>query len=80
MRRSANWLIANRRRETPFLNVFKTVRNAAIDIHRREQRDRKLSESLFNGYLPPAKSTDPQSELLSAERDQILRQAIDNLS
>jgi RNA polymerase sigma factor (sigma-70 family) len=35
---------------------------------------------LFNGYLPPAKSTDPQSELLSAERDQILRQAIDNLS
>lgn len=60
--------------------VFKTVRNAAIDIHRRKQRDRKLSESLFNGYLPPAKSTDPQSELLSAERDQILRQAIDNLS
>ena len=60
--------------------VFKTVRNAAIDIHRRERRDRKLSESLFNGYLPPAKPTDPQSELLSAERDQILRQAIDNLS
>ena len=60
--------------------VFKTVRNAAIDIHRGERRDRKLSESLFNGYLPPAQPTDPQSELLSAERDQILRQALDNLS
>jgi RNA polymerase sigma factor (sigma-70 family) len=60
--------------------VFKTVRNSAIDIHRREQRDRTLSESLFNGYIPRAKPTDPQSELLSAERDQILRQAIDNLS
>jgi len=59
--------------------VFKTVRHSAIDIHRREQRGQKLSESLFNGFIPSEESVDPAGEILNKERDLILRKAIDNL-
>ncbi len=55
------------------------MRHAAIDIQRARRRDRQLSESLFNGYTPPTQETDPQIHLLSKERNQILREAIENL-
>jgi RNA polymerase sigma-70 factor (ECF subfamily) len=59
--------------------VFKTLRHAAIDIQRKEQRGQKLSESLFNGFIPSQESVDPADKVLNKERDLILRKAIDNL-
>ena len=64
----------------PVPYVFKAVRNAAIDMQRSRRRDQQLSASLFNGYIPPPQETDPQIHLLTKERDQILRKAIENLS
>lgn len=63
----------------PVPYVFKAVRHAAIDIRRKQRRAQHLSVSLFNGYCPPAEQSDPQLHLLSKERDQILRIAINNL-
>ncbi len=63
----------------PVPYVFKAVRHAAIDIQRARRRDQQLSASLFNGFSPPPKATDPQIQLLTKERDQILREAIENL-
>ena len=60
--------------------VFKSVRNAAIDMTRKNQRDTKLNDSLINGFLPPvAKPTEPPEKLLTKERHELLRSAIDSL-
>ena len=63
----------------PVPYVFKVVRNAAIDMQRSRRRDQQVSTSLFNGYSPQPKEMDPQFHLLTKERDQILRKAIENL-
>ena len=63
----------------PVAYVFTAVRNASIDAHRRVKRQNRLSESIFNGYTPPAQAS-PDDGILTAERDRILRRAIDGLS
>ncbi len=60
--------------------VFMTVRNSAIDLQRKANRQKKLADSLFNGYSPPANhSMSPPQDMLTRERDQILRDAIETL-
>ena len=61
--------------------VFRAVRNASIDSRRRQSRNQKFHESIFNGYIPPSESTfeNPDTRVLTAERNQILRKAIDEL-
>ncbi len=60
--------------------VFKSVRNAAIDTTRKNRRDTKLNDSLINGYLPPAaQPSEPPDNLLTKERHELLRNAIDSL-
>lgn len=57
--------------------VFRTVRNVAIDHQRSGAKQRQAAESIFNGYVPPpAKTEAPPDDLLTSERDQILRCAI----
>ncbi len=62
--------------------VYRCVRNASIDAHRRRRNQNSVAETIFNGFLPPpaAKFDNPDSRILTAERDQILRQAIDELA
>lgn len=60
--------------------VFAAVRNAAIDASRRDAHQRKTMESVFNGFVPPtAASAEPHEDVLTAERDAILRRAIETL-
>ena len=60
--------------------VFAAVRNAAIDVSRRVSTEKQTMESMFNGYIPPtATSDDPGANVLTAERDQILRLAVESL-
>ncbi len=61
--------------------VYCSVRNAARDVGRRLGRGNRLSESIFNGYVPPirAEIEDPGDQLLTRERDQIIRYAINQL-
>ena len=62
--------------------VFRSVRNSAIDTKRKDGRTQRVHETIYNGYIPPASSKfeDPDARVLTAERDQILRQAIDELA
>lgn len=60
--------------------VYISVRNAAIDLQRKTQRRSELSESLFNGYAPlTSKHDNPAADLLTKERDQMLRDAVQEL-
>jgi RNA polymerase sigma factor (sigma-70 family) len=60
--------------------VYKSVRNAAIDSTRKNRRDIKLNDSLINGFMPPASQpTEPPDDLMTKERHQLLRQAINSL-
>lgn len=59
--------------------VFASVRNASRDAVRSSRRASEVRETIFNGFLPPEASANPADDLLTAERDQILRAAIDNL-
>jgi len=60
--------------------VFAAVRNAAIDVSRRTSTDRQAMESIFNGYVPPARAADnPDAKALTVERDRILREAVESL-
>ena len=63
----------------PVPYLFQAVRHAAIDIQRGRRRDQRISTSLFNGYNPPRQQTDPQINMLTKERDQIIRSAIEKL-
>jgi len=60
--------------------VFRSVRNSAIDLQRSDQRQKKLSESLFAEYRLREHPSTPPEQLLTKERDGLLRDAIDQLS
>lgn len=57
--------------------VYKTVRNCSIDLTRSNQRRRKLSEVLFAATVHH--SVSPVSGLMTEERNEILKSAIDEL-
>ena len=59
--------------------VFAAVRNASRDAVRHRRVRSEMTESLFNGYQPPEPSDDPADDVLTKERDQILRTAVDEL-
>ena len=61
--------------------VFSSVRNAARDVQRRQGRGSRITESIFNGYVPPKELDieNPSNQLLTQERDQIIRRAINEL-
>ena len=60
--------------------VFAAVRNAAIDMGRRASTEQRTLDSIFNGYLSPTPpADDPDAIALTAERDRILRQAVESL-
>lgn len=59
--------------------VFASVRNASRDAIRSSRRATEVRETIFNGYVPPETSANPADDLLTAERDQILRSAVNNL-
>jgi len=59
--------------------VFASVRNASRDAVRFSKRSSEFRETIFNGYMPPETSANPADDLLTAERDQILRSAVDHL-
>ena len=60
--------------------VYAAVRNAAIDAGRHAASQQQTIESIFNGYAPAAVAADgPADDVLTAERDQVLRQAVEAL-
>jgi len=59
--------------------VFATVRNSAIDLRRGQRRHSRFAVSLFNSHPTPSATSETDDLLLNSERDQILRQAIDEL-
>ncbi|MEZ6061958.1 MAG: sigma-70 family RNA polymerase sigma factor [Planctomycetaceae bacterium] len=64
----------------PVNYVFAAVRNAARDAVQADRRVSKLRESIFNSHFDcPAAETAPADGLLTEERDQILRSAVENL-
>ena len=57
--------------------VYASVRNAARDVRRADRRNTKTNESIFNGVARPIRDeATPDHLLLTAERDEILREAI----
>ena len=60
--------------------VFRCVRNCAVDLQRTQQRQRRLGESLFESVQQFDSSLSPSDSLLTAERAEILRVAIDGLA
>lgn len=61
--------------------VFKSVKNAAIDLLRSKQRNSQMSDSLFNGYYPIDRVCDaPETNLLNEESNRLLREAVDQLA
>lgn len=59
--------------------VYKSVRNAALDLRRKDSRNAQLKDSLINGFRPQAAATRPDELLLTKERHEILRKAIGQL-
>lgn len=59
--------------------VFAAVRNASRDAVRHRRVRAELTESLFNGYQSPEQADNPADDVLTRERDQILRSAVDGL-
>lgn len=59
--------------------VYVAVRNASRDAVRNRRARTELTESLFNGYSAPEQTGNPASDLLTEERDDQLRQAVDGL-
>jgi RNA polymerase sigma-70 factor (ECF subfamily) len=59
--------------------VFRAVRNSAIDLHRADTRKRNLGESLFAEFRSGDAVDGPPERLLTKERDELLKQAIDKL-
>lgn len=61
--------------------VYAAVRNAAVDLRRSQQRSDRLRDSLYNGFAGDGVSQQaPAEELLTAERDELLRDAVDGLA
>ncbi len=59
--------------------VFAAVRNSAIDLRRRQRRHARFASSLFSSPVTPVAESKADELVLTSERDQILRQAIDEL-
>lgn len=60
--------------------MFAAVRNAGRDILRSSRLAAERRETIFAEFVPTADSrATPQDDLLTAERDEILRLAIDEL-
>ena len=60
--------------------VFAAVRNAARDSVRSKQRASDVRETIFNGFVSAdGTSREPVDGMLTTERDQILRSAVDDL-
>ena len=61
--------------------VYRSVRNAAIDLCRKDQVRRRVSTALFASYQAndSKRSTDPKQEILTKETHQQLRETIDAL-
>jgi len=60
--------------------VFRCVRNCAIDLQRNRQRQNRLGESLFESYQQIDSNPSPTDTLLTEERAELLRVAIDGLA
>ena len=60
--------------------VFRCVRNCAIDLQRKQLNRKRLSESLFEGIRQTDTAPSPADSLLTEERAEILRAAIDELA
>jgi len=56
------------------------VRNSAIDLHRRQKRHDRVAETLFDTRADRRTAPQPNDSLLTAERDQLLRNAIEALA
>lgn len=60
--------------------VFRCVRNCAIDLQRKRQREKRLRESLFKEFRPSESNASPADSMLTQERADVLRMAIDGLA
>ena len=58
--------------------VFRSVRNAAIDLCRKDQVRHRVSTALFASYRADG-STDPEQVVMTNETHQQLRETIDTL-
>ncbi|MDH3584705.1 MAG: sigma-70 family RNA polymerase sigma factor [Phycisphaerae bacterium] len=64
----------------PVPYVFKAVRNAALDQIRRRQRASQRGDSLFDtSALPDPGTLDTHRAVETAERDALVREAVDRL-
>lgn len=72
-----------RERKLEFENLvayaFRSVRNAAMDLGRTSVRQKEFSDSLFQMFQPADDSRIPIDQVLTEERDKVLREAIDQL-
>ena len=59
--------------------AFRTVRNSAIDLCRTNQRQNRLSKALFEQPIQSECSVTLDQQLLVKERDEILKNAVENL-
>ena len=59
--------------------VFRCVRNCAIDLQRKRRREKRLKESLFE-QAQGSSSDSSADSMLTQERADILRAAIDGLA
>ncbi len=60
--------------------VFRCVRNCAIDLQRKRQHQKRLGEGLFENFQQLDSSPSPAESLLTQERADLLRTAIDGLA
>ena len=60
--------------------VYQVVRNSAIDLQRADARHDRVSAAMFAGFNPIEAIECPVEPLLTRERDEILKSAIDQLS
>ncbi|WP_157665037.1 RNA polymerase sigma factor [Mariniblastus fucicola] len=60
--------------------VFRCVRNCAIDLQRNQQRQQRLGESLFESVQQREDQASPDDAMLTQERAEQLRAAIDGLA
>lgn len=60
--------------------VFRCVRNCAIDLQRKQQQQQRLGKSMFETFQQLESSASPADSLLTQERAEMLRAAIDRLA
>lgn len=60
--------------------VFRCVRNCAIDLQRKRRNQQRLGESLFANLQRSDSDASPADSLLTRERADLLRVAIDGLA